>query len=620
MHLIKVHLRCFRAYDDLVSMNIGDLTAITGRNDIGKSTVLDALNIVLGDGKFEADDVCVHAIEKDSVSIECEFEVDPDEQIVIDQDAKTSWKAEHLLNSDERLHVVWEFDGTKKTPAASMWLRAFQDDQGLLNLKNTDLKSKLTDDQKSDQAIHKNNNVELRAAIRSTLSKDQFKLRKVELKSEDGKKTAEMIKARLPKFRLFKSDRNSTDQDGEVQDPMKEAIKEAVAECGEEARRVLDKVLAKAKEWETAMLDKLNELDPEAATGVSAHHDTPDLSKSFKMTLKDDNGVALNKRGSGVRRLVLLSFFRVAAERAIDASAGNPIIYGIEEPETSQHPTNQRKIVRALIELASASGRQVILTTHVPGLASELPTNSIRYIRGEKGACPQIIEGDEALSAATDALGVLPDPRHPKLLFYVEGYTDADFFMAIGRLLKVAGEITLNVDDIAFVPTGGSSLKHWVDRRYLESLNIPEMHVYDRDVIAPGTSKFKYQEHVDRLVSEGKTAELTGHREIENYVHPEAVISVYSKDGVDLKGLSYSPEADAPLQVATLVYERSTNQDWLSLPKESQDEKISKAKKRMMGRDVLSQMTVERLYAVDPKGDVRRWLTIAHDLIEGNTS
>ncbi|MEM5639843.1 AAA family ATPase [Bacillus toyonensis] len=41
----------------------------------------------------------------------------------------------------------------------------------------------------------------------------------------------------------------------------------------------------------------------------------PEWHKIFNFTLDGDNEIPINKRGSGVRRLVLLNFFRAQAER-----------------------------------------------------------------------------------------------------------------------------------------------------------------------------------------------------------------------------------------------------------------------------------------------------------------
>ncbi|WP_164125933.1 AAA family ATPase, partial [Stenotrophomonas maltophilia] len=70
---------------------------------------------------------------------------------------------------------------------------------------------------------------------------------------------------------------------------------------------------------------------------------------------------------------VLVSFFKAEAERRLKTSSRRSIIYAIEEPETAQHPNNQRVLIDSFKSLAEDSGCQVILTTHSPGFASELP-------------------------------------------------------------------------------------------------------------------------------------------------------------------------------------------------------------------------------------------------------
>jgi predicted ATPase len=56
------------------------------------------------------------------------------------------------------------------------------------------------------------------------------------------------------------------------------------------------------------------------------------------------------------------------------------IIYAVEEPETSQHPDAQKMIVNTFREMTEKNGCQVIITTHVPGLAGQLPLKSLRHI------------------------------------------------------------------------------------------------------------------------------------------------------------------------------------------------------------------------------------------------
>ncbi len=88
----------------------------------------------------------------------------------------------------------------------------------------------------------------------------------------------------------------------------------------------------------------------------------PKWESLFKLTLATDDQIPVNKRGSGVRRLILLAFFRAEAERCFLENSKSNIIYAIEEPETSQHPFNQRAIIQALKTLSSTDGYQVLIS------------------------------------------------------------------------------------------------------------------------------------------------------------------------------------------------------------------------------------------------------------------
>ena len=49
MKINTVKIKNFRSYKDEINIEFGDLTAFVGKNDIGKSTVLEALDIFFND-------------------------------------------------------------------------------------------------------------------------------------------------------------------------------------------------------------------------------------------------------------------------------------------------------------------------------------------------------------------------------------------------------------------------------------------------------------------------------------------------------------------------------------------------------------------------------------------
>ncbi|MCV3263231.1 hypothetical protein OGZ01_11160 [Vibrio harveyi] len=131
--------------------------------------------------------------------------------------------------------------------------------------------------------------------------------------------------------------------------------------------------------------------------------------------------------------------------------------------------------------MASEPNCQVILTTHSPGFASDLPMDGIRYINRDEAGKPVIEHGSDVLTDVASALGVTPDSR-VKVLICVEGPTDVSALKALSAALHTEDDAVpdLNTDDrVAFIVLGGGNLKHWVNHHYLSGLGRPEIHIYD---------------------------------------------------------------------------------------------------------------------------------------------
>ncbi|MEN6414705.1 MAG: AAA family ATPase [Veillonellales bacterium] len=63
MRLREIILKNFRSYEKETKIDIDDLTAFTGKNDIGKSTVLEALEVFFNGSIVKLDRVyCFHCI------------------------------------------------------------------------------------------------------------------------------------------------------------------------------------------------------------------------------------------------------------------------------------------------------------------------------------------------------------------------------------------------------------------------------------------------------------------------------------------------------------------------------------------------------------------------------
>jgi putative ATP-dependent endonuclease of OLD family len=228
------------------------------------------------------------------------------------------------------------------------------------------------------------------------------------------------IQAHLPAFALFRADRSSTDQDPEAQDPLNAAIKEAIRLQETELNKVQVFVEQEVKKIAALTVSKLQEMDPRLANTLNPQLTIKPWQSLFKVSITGDANIPINKRGSGVRRLILLGFFRAKAELQRTQNNKQSIIYGIEEPETSQHPRNPRLLMSVLQELSATE--QVVITTHTPMLARVLPDTALRFINIKPDESREILtSGSEAINAAiAESLGVLPD-HNIKMFIGVEG-------------------------------------------------------------------------------------------------------------------------------------------------------------------------------------------------------
>jgi predicted ATP-dependent endonuclease of OLD family len=56
MKLARLRIRNFRCYKKEIAFDFDDMTAFVGKNDVGKSTVMDALDIFLNEGAPDKND------------------------------------------------------------------------------------------------------------------------------------------------------------------------------------------------------------------------------------------------------------------------------------------------------------------------------------------------------------------------------------------------------------------------------------------------------------------------------------------------------------------------------------------------------------------------------------
>ncbi|WP_257791579.1 ATP-binding protein [Ereboglobus luteus] len=534
----------------------------------------------------------------------------------MDDSVATSLDSEYLLNSEGRLEIHKTYSGHTAAPRCtdiSLFCNhpTAENVSDLMQLKNGDLKKRAKTLSVDLSSIDQKINASLRRKIRESVSGLALQAILVPLNEANGKSIWDGIRSHLPVFALFKSDRASTDQDAEAQDPLKIAIKEALKAKEAELAAVSAHIETEVKKIAAKTLEKLKEMDPTLASELNPQFSSPKWETLFKASITGDEDIPINKRGSGVKRLILLNFFRAKAEQAGRDRKDASVIYAIEEPETSQHPNNQRLLINALSELANES--QVIITTHTPMLARILPDKCLRYIRQNPDKTREVlcVKSEEDRKMFSKSLGVLPD-NSIKLFIGVEGRHDINFLKKISAVLIKDGCAVLDLEkmeldgELIFFPLGGSSLALWASR--LAPLSRPEFHLYDRDTMPP--ERAKYQEQADAVNRRDRCkALITGKKEMENYLHFDAINTAYYDICNISLGLTagFSDIDDVPNKIAELVHNSSgSSNTWDSLDEETKSKKASRVKSNL-NEHAAARMTKKLLEQVDPNGDVLTW-------------
>jgi energy-coupling factor transporter ATP-binding protein EcfA2 len=567
MRLKSIKLTNFRGYRDTTVIPFDEaMTGIVGRNDFGKSTILEALAIFFeADGaKADKNDINCFALDDGAsvFEIACEFDELPT-RLVLDENVETTLAQEYLLSSIGAFEVVKIFKATTAGKPDKTIIKCMHpSDEPLSTL----LSQKMVDLKKLGKQLGIETNVadqRIASQWRQAIRAAHGDLRCVETLldvskdlSTEGKSVWGKIQEQLPTFALFKADRESTDGDPEAKNPLQQAVKDAQDGLQAEISALEAKIETSVIDVANRTLDKLREMAPELANELNPRFkDKPKWT--FNFTLDGENGIPINKRGSGVRRLILLNFFRAEAEKT--ASANRNVIYAIEEPETSQHPNYQIMLMNALLELGNQVNRQIIVTTHVPALAGLIPTEGIRYVTKDDNGMPIVkVPSDTVLREAAESLGVLPETgmERAKGVVLVEGKSDVTFLRHISKTLKEAGHVASSLEDVGIVPIpigGCGSVKHWVTLNLANDLGLPWSVFLDSDIGGDPSQVRSIQKRKGEVEAQGRAFYSTRKREIENYLCPDLIKTETGNDVV------YTDSCDAKKIIGSAVRMKADN-------------------------------------------------------------
>ncbi|MBN1825980.1 MAG: ATP-binding protein [Candidatus Eisenbacteria bacterium] len=532
MRVHSIRIENYRPFADLSETRLGQLATLVGKNDSGKSSILRALQTFLEEKPGLASSDIHHgsAAEADVV-IEVAFSDLPD-VVCLEESVETTLAEENLLDASGHLRL------RKTYPRSNLGkfrieviVRDYANEMfsGLAALKEKELNERCAEceieTKKSGRGI---TNKGKRASLRAEAEKRKVKAEDRALELPDRSDLWRTIKGLLPGFVMFEADTRLGVEETSFQGQFRSIIR-AVSEHERvrETRESFSKAIQDGLQVEIDRLFELLTHHTDAFSRLSAHPSfTWDKAVTFDIYGTDGAGVetSVERRGSGLRRLMMVAFFQYLAERG--RSAGDTI-FGIEEPENCLHPALQRELVTSLRTL-TGEGTQIVISSHSPVFAGASPVDDLALVvrEADKARAVQAPELDRAQIASE--LGVEPADQITGFdaCVFVEGPDDVFFFQQAARILKEAGHVDALFEDknIGFIPYSGDCLKHWIDLRAMKRLNRRFAVIVDSDrKSASDTIPGRKMNWKRQCESDGGVFHILNRREIENYVHEEAI-------------------------------------------------------------------------------------------------
>jgi predicted ATPase len=195
--------------------------------------------------------------------------------------------------------------------------------------------------------------------------------------------------------------------------------------------------------------------------------------------LQELPGFPLAATSFGERNLMTLVGHLVQARAAI--------ILAVEEPENSIHPAAQHDLAGTFWR--NSEDRQIIVTTHSAAFLSQFRLESWRMVTRVEGTSRIVPVGHESLRAVVDALGIRPsDIFDQDAIVLVEGPFDQAAFDAwLGTLRRDGGNDSLVRLRCAFISVNGlTNIPFYLDAKILETRVVKPLLFYitDGDVLS----------------------------------------------------------------------------------------------------------------------------------------
>jgi len=537
MYISKIEIENYRGIKEKEEINLSKFTSIIGKNDSGKSIILNAIASFLDIKNYPIVENDFNDL-NNPINIRITFYDEYMQEILL-KHFKSKLKKDVGLNDfiesisfNNKLTIIKQINTAgKKFTYERIIIRDFEEnDFSLLYAKSEQELLELIKKYKIYIPVEgkgKNSKIEKIKYIKKHCIDRGFKI--IERKVEDSYK----ILSLLPSVELFEADYGlrvdtsfKTQTVSEIMDLFDNKNKDFL-KIEEEITNEMNKEAQSIQKY-------MNEYAPIKKVSLEPNITWKDAIKSVNVNFQfenDDKMIPMTHKGTGYRRLFMVARFRYLAEK----QKGNNIIYLIEEPETFLHPGLQNDLLNALLEISE--NNQVIITTHSPVFAGATNIDAIVLCKKEEQSKYYLSlnasNKREFILNVAEELGIRPyynlRDSYEKILF-VESKNDIEFFNIIcEKLLNIPLK---NNEKVLALPFGGG------DGNIDSMINIEFFSKSDRKIfVIIDSDKDKSEKYKEQLQLKEKLEKeykanvyLLKKSCIESYYHPRALERRYKID------------------------------------------------------------------------------------------
>lgn len=537
MYLSKIEIKNYRGIKEKVEINLSKFTSIVGKNDSGKSIVLNAIASFLDIKNYPIVESDFNDLNK-SIDIKVTFYNEYMYEILLEhfkpkmkKDVGLRDFIDNIVFNNELTIIKRISKVGKKFDYEKIIIRDFEEDEfSFLYTKSEQELLELIKKYKINIPVEgkgKNSKIEKIKYIKKYCIDRGFKT--IEREVEDSYK----ILSLLPSVELFEADYGlkvdtsfKTQTVSEIMD-LFDNKSEDFSKIEEEIINEMDKEAQSIQKYmdEYVSIKKVS-LEP----NISWKDAIKSVSVNFQFE-NDDKMIPMSHKGTGYRRLFMVARFRYLAEK----QKGNNIIYLIEEPETFLHPELQNDLLNALLEISE--NNQVIITTHSPVFVGATNIDAVILCKKKKqskyySSLKAPDKRDFILNIAEE-LGVKPyynlRDDYNRILF-VESKNDIEFFNIICE--KLLNKSLKNNRQVLVLPFGGGdgNIDSIINIEFFSKSKRQIFVIIDSD--KDKSDKYKSQLQLKEKLENKYKANvyLLKKSYIESYYHPRALERRYKID------------------------------------------------------------------------------------------